>query len=69
MRRVYPRVGPMRFNFDPHLITYPIRNIARNTMVIFSNSQDNVILRYDVINDVKSVNMAIFGLFSLKSLI
>ena len=58
---------PMRFNFDQHLIPYPIRNMARNTMVKLSNSQDKVILRYDVINDVKSVKMAIFGLFSLKS--
>ena len=41
---------------------YPIGNMARNTMVAFSKSQNFVIWRYDVINDVK---MTIFGYFSL----
>ena len=41
--------NPISVTLNTNLVPYPIENQAMNTMVAFSDSQNDVIWRYDII--------------------
>ena len=56
----YSYLDPFNSILNLNWVRTFIENVATNTLKQFSKSQNDVILRHDVIYDVK---MAIFGLF------